>query len=258
MYQNYSVRFFRESFPEWKRKKDSLVLKNFIRPISFWGASFCAQRGIQANTVSYMSGIVALIACALFLPQSYTCHVIGAVLFTVWIVMDCIDGNLARSVKKQPFGPFSDAISSYMLVGFMGVCIAFAVYFEGGYLFKSGNPWIILMGAFASSSDTMMRLIYHKYEQSRQDLIKAGVMPDEVDEHIDTNNVSNWKIRIEHELGVDGIIPLLVLICTIFKVLDIIVIYFFLYYGGAFLYSYISFVRKAIKNTQKYQDKMPQ
>ena len=251
---NYSFMYFKENFPDWKRKKDSFFLKHIIRPLSFYGASFCANIGIQANTVSYVSGFVALIACAFFLTSNYLCHILGAFLFSFWIFMDCVDGNLARCVKKQPFGIFADAISSYMLVGFMGVCIAFSVYFEGGYFFLAGNPWIILMGALASSSDTMMRLFYHKYEQAHQDLIKIGVMPEETDAHTDINNVGNWKIRIEHELGIDGIIPLLVLVCAIFQVLDVAIIYFFCYYGGAFLYSYLTFVRKAIKNTKDYQD----
>lgn len=251
----YTIKYFRDNLPEWKRKKDPFVLKHVIRPLSFVGASFCARLGIQANTVSYISGIVGLIACGLFIPACYSCHVAGAIMINFWIFMDCIDGNLARCVKKQPFGEFADAISGYMLTGFMCSCIAFSVYFEGGCFFNAGNPWIILMGAFASSSDTMMRLMYHKYEQCHQALIKAGVMPEEIDEHRDINNVGNWKIRIEHELGLDGFIPLFVLICAIFRVLDIAVIYFLLYYGGAFICSYLTFVRKAMRNTNKYQEK---
>ena len=254
----YTVDYFKENLPEWKRKKDSFILKHFMRPLSFVGASFCAKRGISANTVSYVSGIVAIIACALFLPPNYTCHIIGAILINLWIFMDCIDGNLARCVRKQPFGEFADAISSYLLVGFMCTCMAFAVYFNGGAFLDKGCPWIILIGALASSSDTMMRLFYHKYEQMRQELIKKGVMPDVVDAHTDINNVGNWKIRIEHELGVDGILPLSILICTIFNCLDIIVFFCFFYYGGAFLYSYLNFVKKAIKNAKIYGEKMPQ
>lgn len=255
--EKYSSRFFKENLPEWKRQKDSFVLKHLIRPLSFYGASFCANRGIAANTVSYVSGIVALAACALFLPNSYACHIIGAVLINFWIFMDCIDGNLARCVRKQPFGIFADAISSYMLVGFMCTCMGVAVYFEGGAIVEAGCPWVILAGALASSSDTMMRLIYHKYEQAHQELIKVGVMPDEVDAHTDIRNVGNWKVRIEHELGVDGFLPLFILGCTIFKAIDIVVIYCFCYYGGAFAYSYLTFVRKAIKNARIYADKMP-
>lgn len=251
--KNYTIKYFRNSLPEWKRKKDPFMLKIFFRPLSYVGASFCAKIGISANTVSYISGVVALLACGLFLINRYEIHITGALLMNVWLFMDCVDGNLARCVKKQPFGIFADAISSYMLVGFMGVCIAFAVYSEGGYIFEKGNPWVILIGALASSSDTMMRLIYHKYEQAHQDLIKAGIMPDEKDAHTDINNVGNWKVRIEHELGIDGFVTVFVLFCAIFRVLDIVVIYFFCYYGGAFVYSYTTFVKKAINNTRKYQ-----
>ena len=251
----YTPKYFRDNLPAWKRKKDPFVLKHIIRPLSFWGASFCAKVGIQANTVSYVSGLVALIACSLFLPSCYECHIIAATLFTVWIFMDCIDGNLARCVKKQPFGIFADAISSYMLVGFMGVCVGFAAYNEGGLIFNAGNPWIIMMGALASSCDTMMRLMYHKYEEAHQDLIRKGVMPEEKNEHTDVNNVGNWKIRIEHELGIDGFIPLFLLICAIFRILDVAVLYFVCYYGGAFLLTYYTYVKKAINNTNKYQNR---
>ena len=164
-------------------------------------------------------------------------------------------GLLARSVKKQPFGIFADAISSYMLVGFMGVCIGFAAFNEGGLIIEAGNPWIILIGGLASSCDTMMRLMYHKYEEAHQDLIKLGIMPDEKNEHTDINNVGNWKIRIEHEFGIDGFIPILVLICAIFQILDIAVIFFICYYGSAFCVTYFTYVRKAMKNTNIYQNK---
>lgn len=252
----YTVQFFRENLPEWKRQKDPFMVKYFFRPLSFYGASFCARRGISANTVSYASGILALISCALYLFDSYLCHVAGAVLMNVWLLMDCVDGNLARCVKKQPFGIFADAISSYMLVGFICTCMAFAVYSEGGIFFHPGCQWIILMGALASSSDTMMRLIYHKYEQAHQELIKNRIMPDEEDAHTNITNVSNWKIRIEHELGLDGFLTVLVLICTVLKSIDVAVIYCFVYYGGAFIVSYVTFVRKAIKNARLYGDKM--
>lgn len=251
----FTPNYFRDNFPVWKRKKDPIFLKYFVRPLSFYGASFCAKCGIQANTVSYVSGIVALVACSLFLLPYHVWHIIGAALFTIWIYMDCIDGNLARSVKKQPFGIFADAISSYMLVGFMGGCIGFAAFNEGGLIIDAGNPLLILIGALASSCDTMMRLMYHKYEEAHQDLVKSGVMPNDKDEHTDINNVGNWKIRIEHELGIDGFIPILLLMCTIFQALDIAVIYFICYYGCAFCVTYFTYVRKAIRNSKKFQNK---
>lgn len=256
--KDYSVKFFYKGLPAWKRKKDPIYTRFVMRPLSFIGASICANNGISANTVSYVSGWIAILGCLFFLPKDYWCHITGAILFNVWLFMDCIDGNLARCVKKQPFGIFADAISSYILVGFMSTFMGFAVYFEGGILFDAGCPWIILVGALASSFDTLMRLIYHKYEQAHAELVSKGIMPVENDDHNDHSMVGDWKIRIEQELGIAGILPFMILICAVFKCLDIAILYCFFYYGGSLLISYIMFVRRAITNALKYQDKMPQ
>lgn len=254
----YTVKYFYDNLPAWKRKKDSFFLQIFFRPLSFITASFCAKCGISANTVSYVSGIVALAACALYFPSNYYCHLAGAILINVWLLMDCTDGNLARSVKKQPFGIFADAISSYMLVGFMSTFMAYSVYTSGGIIFEAGDALIILIGALASSSDTMMRLMYHKYEQAHSELVSNGIMPEENDDHNDKTKVGSWKVRVEHEMGIDGLLPVFILICTIFHAVDLAVLYCFCYYGCSFLAVYFLFVRKAIKNAKQYGDKMPQ
>ena len=71
----------------------------------------------------------------------YNMNIIGAILVNVWLLMDCTDGNIARSVKKEAFGPFADSMSSYLLVGLLCTCIGFAAYFEGGLLFDKNNVW---------------------------------------------------------------------------------------------------------------------
>ena len=116
----YTAKYFKDNMPEWKRKKDAFVVQKFYRPLSFYGSSFAANHGISANTVSYFSVIVAIIGCILFLFDSKGLCICGAVLFSVWSWLDCVDGNLARSVRKQPFGEFADSMSSYILVGLMG------------------------------------------------------------------------------------------------------------------------------------------
>lgn len=105
----------------------------------------------------------------------------GAVLFSVWSWLDCVDGNLARSVRKQPFGEFADSMSSYILVGLMGSAMGIAAYNFGGTLLKPGNAWIILLGALASSADSLMRLIYQKYKNTEKELSEKGVLEIEND-----------------------------------------------------------------------------
>ena len=252
----YTVKYFHDSMPEWKRKKDPFVLRYFIRPLSFVGASICARMGIQANTVSYLSCIVALFVFVLFLPNNYLCHILAGVLVNVWIFMDCIDGNLARGVKKQPFGDFADGIAGYFLLSFICLGMSWAVYREGGFFITPGNPIIIMIGAFASIIDPLMRLIYQKYNYNQMVLEEKGIMPKEVDIMKDHNQVGNWKIKLIMVLGVSGIQPMLILLCAIFKTLDIAVAYCLVINLPQFLYSCYSYVGKAIKNAKLYQSAM--
>lgn len=249
----YTAKYFKEGMPEWKRKKDPVLSRIFYRRVAFSVASFAANVGISANTVSYFSAIIGVIACLCFLPISHVSHIIGAVLINFWLILDCTDGNLARSVKSQPFGEFADGISSYILVGLMCTMMAVAVYFEGGVFVSAGSPWIILIGAVASSSDSLMRLIYQKYKNTEREMADKGIVKIENDIRTDHSQVSSFRVRVEAELGIGGLLPLAILIASVCNVLDIIVIYCFLYYGASCILASLIYVRKAIKHTCEYE-----
>lgn len=240
-------KYFKENFPDWKRKKDSILTGILYRPISFVLASICANLRISANAVSYFSTLVALAAAVTFLFRIQTCHIVGAILMILWKILDCVDGNLARVVKKQPFGEFADSMSSYFLIGFTGAAMGIAVYFEGGLIFTPGNPWIILIGALASSSDTMMRLVYQKYNNNACKLVEQGIIKQEADFRTD-----NKLMNLVSRFGL-GVIPEIVLFAAIFKVLDIAIIYYLFYYGGSFVLSTMLLVRKAIRKAKEYE-----
>ncbi len=254
----YTFRLMKNSMPAWKRKKDPVLTKIFYRPVSFAFASFCANHGISANTISYVSALVAIIGSLLFIPNYYYSHVTGAILFNIWIIMDCIDGNLARCVRKQPFGEFADSMSSYILVGTMGAPMGVAAFYDGGLLLGKGCYWLILLGAFASSSDSLMRLIYQKYKNIERKMADMGVLEIEYDLRNDNNQVGSFRVRVENELGIGGILPFAILLGTIFRALDVVILFCFFYYGLSCLVSIIMFTSKAIKASGKYANKMPQ
>lgn len=255
--KKYTAKYFRDNIPEWKWKKETILGALFYRRVSFYTAAFLANHNVSANTVSYLSGLVGLIGSALFLLPYRSAHIIGAILFNIWIIMDCTDGNLARNVKKQPFGEFADGLGSYILVAFMGSMIGVAAYFEGGLLIDAGCPWIILLGALGSTSDTLMRLIYQKYKATEIELANKKVIEISKDERLDHSKDRGWKMRLETEFGIGGILPFLTLVLSIFGYLDIIVFYIFTYYGLSCLAVYYVYVRKAIAASKKYADKMP-
>lgn len=248
----YTPFFFKSNMPEWKRKKDPVLSRIFYRPVSFALSSICANLGISANSISYFSGFLAIISCLMFIPKIYALNLTGAILINVWLLLDCTDGNIARSVKKQLMGEFADGISSYILVALMCTCMSFFVYNNGGLLFSPKNQWIILIGALASTADTLMRLIYQKYNSEYNKHAEQGLVKKLDDKRTDHSQVRSFRVRIESELGVGGILPCIILLGTIFNFLDIVVLYCFAYYGGACVITSYSYIKRAInvsKNT---------
>ena len=253
MKTKYTARYFKDNMPEWKRKKDPILSRLFYRRVSFASAAVCANLGISANTVSYFSGVFAIAACLLFLIHSYPVKIIAAIMINLWLIMDCTDGNLARSVKSQPFGEFADGISSYILVGLMCTTMGFSVYQTGGVFLPKGCVWIVLIGALASSADTMMRLIYQKYKATAAEMVQKRLMRPEEDKRTDHAEVGSFRVRAEAELGIGGVLPLAILIASVFNALDVIVIYCFVYFGGACVVTSLMHVLKAMKHTREYE-----
>ena len=242
----YTAKYFKDNMPDWKKKKDPPLSRIFYRKVAFHWASIAANRGIDANTVSYFSMYIGIIACLLFLLNK-PAAIVGAILINVWLILDCTDGNLARSVKSQPFGEFADGISSYVVVGLMCTTMGFFVFQHGGVLFLKGNPWVLLLGAIASSSDTLMRLIYQKYKNTERDMVEKGGGEIEYDSRTDHSKVNSLRVRIESDLGLGGYLPIMVLLATIFNALDIVVLYCFIYYGGSCVVSSAITIKKAKK-----------
>ena len=250
---SYNAKYFQDNLPAWKRQKDPVLSKIFYRPVSFFTASFAANHGISANTVSYCSVVVALLSCTLFAYPSYYVHLLAAVFVSVWLIMDCTDGNLARSVKKQLFGTYADSMSSYIFVGFLITAMGIAVYESGGLFVSAGSVWIIVMGAIASSSDTLMRLIYHKYKATERELADTGVLKMEYDVREDNTRVSDIRVRLENELGIGGILPPAILVCAFANALDIMVIYGFFYYFLSMIAVVLIYTKKAIRSAREHE-----
>lgn len=49
----FTAKYFRDNYPEWKRKKDWPPTRYFYRQISFYLSAFFANLGWSANSVSF-------------------------------------------------------------------------------------------------------------------------------------------------------------------------------------------------------------
>lgn len=237
----YTPKFFRDGLPEWKRRKDPILSQLFYRPVSFFFSSVFASLGVSANGVSYFSALVAVVAVCCFVGGQ---PVAGALLINLWLILDCSDGNIARSVKKERFGDFADSLSSYICVGLMFVGIGYSVYGGGGLLFSPGRPEIILIGALTGSSDSLMRLVHQKFQNSQY---RQGLPVGESDDPAKASPMRAMAMQIDAYMSIGGFLPIVVLICALLGALDAVVLIWCLYYGAMFVAYTILLVRKTFQ-----------
>lgn len=234
----YSPKFFHDGLPEWKRKKDPILSRVLYRPVSFVLSSLFCEIGWSANMVSYFSVAVALGACLSFVIGQ---PILGALLINLWLFLDCADGNIARCVKKEKYGDFADSSSSYICVGLMFVSIGYCSYFSGGGLIPAGDPLIILIGALAGSSDSLMRLCFQKYQNSSS---KQGLDVSVSENPEEETGINKIRIKIDAYVSLGGFLPVAVLIAASLNCLDLVCIIWAVYYVCVFALSFIYLVKK--------------
>lgn len=247
----YSPKFFKNTMPEWKRKKDSIVAQIFHRPISYVFSSIFAEMGLTPNQVSFISLIIAFATCACFFTGSKTGYLIGAILMNLWSIVDSADGNMARSIGAKPYGDFIDATSSYIIVGFIFPVLGLVVYQEGGLLVPAGTVWIIVVGAYASSCDTMARLFFQKMKSNTSEIqlkeMAEGKLTIQDVLNVPTASPSVFMrlfARIDSELSIGGWNLIAIVLCVILECLDLYIIFYAFYFPAIFLASMIYFIKK--------------
>ena len=244
--KKYTYQYFRDQYPEWKRKKDSFIVRNFLRPISFYIACFAANCGFTANDISLLSIFVAFIASILFLFPYKLFHIIGSLLVVFWMILDCTDGNLARAVRKQKYGEFADAVSSYILFNILFLCLGITAYFEGGLFVKTQNIWIVFCASMTGGLDSLSRLSYQKF-------INTEFFVENTEEVLADQQIGIRAIyrRFTREIGLNGIFLPAIIFCSIWSYLDIFILFYFIISLCTFSGTLLTLLGRVKKESQK-------
>lgn len=239
----YTPKYFRDNHPPKKNKQSSWLVRNFYRKISFYATTIAYKCDLNANRVSFIGLLLAFVAAGLFVIPNKWCNIWAVIFCFFWMICDCVDGNLARSVGKQPYGEFIDACGSYTLVSLLLPAVGLAAFRDGNSIFIINNPWIILLGAFGGLGDCMTRLYFQKYKNEKMILegriedIKSGEGNGQV------NRLYNLYMRLSKEIGLTGILIPFLFVSVIMGWLDIFVIFYFLFYGLNYFATIIMLIR---------------
>ena len=248
----YTFKQILDSLPVKKNSNSSWWVKLWVRKVSFLFTYLFINMGFSPNGVSVLSIFVTLAACVLFLVPAKWAVIVAVVLINFWLVLDCVDGNIARCRKqKTVYGEFIDDIGGYYTVAFVYLAIGICSYNFGGVLFEQNCKWLIVIGGISSICDILARLIHKDYNYYTDKTLTEAER-NEKNSHqsyevTDKKSLSYVRRRIGKEIGISGFFMLASIICCIFNAYDLMTIFYLIFNGSALLATTVIFVYKANK-----------
>lgn len=242
----YTMKDIMASYTPEKRKDTSLWARVFSRPLSFAVTYPLINLGVSANAVSVASIFVALLACGL-LMMGDPLSTIGVFIFLFWDVLDCVDGNIARVKKASSLkGEYMDAISGYTAPAFIYLAVGVAAFRKPGIMSGIGY-WIIVIGAVASLSDLLSRIIYQKFLVTQ---LKLNAGKKTITSSIEKERKGGLKRSLDlimKNMTYSSLFMPLLVIANFTHSFDILVTFYCLYSVVILAGSYLMFIVKAMK-----------
>lgn len=230
------------SLPKTKNSKSSWWVKLWVRKASFFFTYLCMNLGLSSNMVSYLSVLTSVAAFICLCVPAKGAQIAGVVLINLWLVLDCVDGNIARCMKqKKKYGEFIDAMSGYVTVGFIYIGIGAAVYQSGGLFVQPGNMLALILGAVASVSDILARLIYLNFCSVEIPEGKNAEKAKQEDKH----TLNYLRKRVGKELGISGMFMPAMIIAVIWNCFDIVLAFYLAFNLFALLSTIVIYAYKA-------------
>lgn len=118
----------------------TLLTRRLSRVLTFYMLKFFPRA--TPNHVSFLSFVLGVIACGLFLMPNYWWRVLGVALLQLGFAFDCSDGEIARIKNlSSKFGAWLDSVfdrfKEFLMLGSMTIF---------WFLYKNENPWVLVVG----------------------------------------------------------------------------------------------------------------
>ncbi len=257
----YSMKDIKSSLPERKAKIEPFWGRVFIRPVSYVVTYPLINSGwCTANMVSMFSCFWAVAAMIVMCIDNIWCIWIGAILFNFWGILDCVDGNMARCMKKTSMvGAFFDAMGGYSIAGFSMMGFGMAAY-HTTHIFGDYRIILVLIGGLGGLTDILSRLIYQKYSNNYMimEINRIGISAAHTENeafYSGEGKISWFKkliSAIDYEFGTGGDELLFLLIAIGIGYLDIFTLLYAFYHIVGFVAVAIMYARKMLRYEKEY------
>lgn len=227
--QYYSLKVIINSLPEKKNRKSSLWVKLVVRKLSFLFTYLFINVGCSAWAASIISVLVALAGSFCFAVDNTVSRIIGVCLIELWLVLDCVDGNIAR-VKKtsSEMGEFIDALSGYYVTGFVYFFVGITAYYTTD-IFRHHAYILVIMGGVSTIAGLLARIIHQKYTYSIMVINQANPMHhyEEPEESVQNKkSIQYIRSRVDKEIGISGLFMPFLIVALIFNLFDLFTVFY--------------------------------
>lgn len=236
---SYTMKDILASLTPEKKKSDGTMTAFVYRPLSFPASWLFLKLDFSPNAVTGISALFCLAAFALALFPVSACHWTAIAFFFVFAVLDCTDGNMARTIgKKTVYGGWVDAAGGYLAYTTELFAIGLSCFFANngallGYALPWGKATWILIAAVAISSNLLMRLFHQALKNAE---IAAGLTV-----------APGKEKRFSEEIGITGYLPVFYAAGFATGTLPFVLVAYTAIYAGGFAVTSLKQIRKVAK-----------
>lgn len=246
----YSMKDITSSLTKKKNSRSSLWVQLWVRKASFPITYLFINAGWSANQVSVLSWILIFIAAVCLSINNFWWMLGGVLLTNCWLVLDCVDGNIARVKKVKTFmGDFFDAVAGYGPFSFTTLALGIAAYHTTFLVPDRYKFLLIIIGGFGAMCNLYMRLVHQKYLNcyfaAKQILGETEDIT--LKDTEDKKSFAYIREQIDKNLGVSGLFMPWLFVALFTNTFDIMVVFYTLYYVVSFLAICVLYSRNAAK-----------
>lgn len=242
-----TYRELKATFPEEKKSVEAIYGRIVpVRKLSYWMTIPLINSGVSAFQASVMSMFIALAACICIAVPNAAVRTIGVILVPIWHIFDCVDGNIARYNKTaSDYGGCVDAICGYFIWAYLPLALGIASYNCGSRPFGVSPVLFIIMGALASVSQTLMRLIHQKYAFTASEIEKkTGQKIEKGENQYTLTGFNRFRKMMGVELGIVGAPMFFLFICPVFNLFWVLTAYYFCFFTASLMMITAVYLRK--------------
>lgn len=200
---------------------------------SFYLTWIFLRLNISANQATYICLVIGLGSCIFLALGSYTLKLAGALLAALYLLLDCVDGNIARYRKlSSPFGKFIDASASYIISSFLFMSIGLGVFTNpnSSILLRHSQSFFmifnkdifLIVGFWSSLSYVLARLISLRYKT----MLVPGSDNDSTKNLTSNRFFQISTIMFRNIFGVSGFFMPLLLLAAVFRLFGFLALFY--------------------------------